>query len=77
MLKQKGYLNAMFKAVEFPAGITHLDTGLTDVDWDALSHFWLILIASKTKVQGFAKDVYKDVWGFFFFFFYFGWENEI
>ena len=58
----------MFKAVEFPAGITHLDTGLTDVDWDALSHFWLILIASKTKVQGFAKDVYKDVWGFFFFF---------
>ena len=51
----------MFKAVEFPAGITHLDTGLTDVDWDALSHFWVILIASKTKVQGFAKDVYKDV----------------
>lgn len=31
-------LNAMFEAVEFPAGITHLDTGLTDVNADDFSH---------------------------------------
>lgn len=33
------YLNAMLEAVEFPAGIADLDTGLADVDWNALSHF--------------------------------------
>lgn len=33
------YLNAVLEAVEFPAGISDLDTGLTDVDWNALSHF--------------------------------------
>lgn len=26
------YLNAVLEAVEFPAGISDLDTGLTDVD---------------------------------------------
>ena len=29
----------MLKAVKFPAGISNLDTSLTDVDGDALSHF--------------------------------------
>ena len=29
----------MFEAVELPAGISDLDTGLTDVDRNALSHF--------------------------------------
>jgi len=32
------YLNAMFEAVMFPAGISDLDTGLTDVDRNTLSH---------------------------------------
>ncbi|MDF5361655.1 hypothetical protein P3687_25370, partial [Vibrio parahaemolyticus] len=32
-------LNAVFKAIEFPAGVSDLDTGLTNVDRDALSHF--------------------------------------
>ena len=31
------YLDSMFKAVEFPASIADLATGLTDVDGDALS----------------------------------------
>ena len=30
-------LDAMLKAVQFPAGITDLDSGLSDVDGDALS----------------------------------------
>ena len=29
----------MFKAIEFPAGIADLNTGLANVDWNALSHF--------------------------------------
>ena len=33
------YLNAMLEAVEFPAGISDLNTGLTNVDRNALSHF--------------------------------------
>lgn len=33
------YPNAMLEAVKFPAGIANLDTGLTNVDRDALSHF--------------------------------------
>jgi len=32
-------LDAVFKAVEFPAGVTDLDTGLTDVNGDDLAHF--------------------------------------
>lgn len=35
------YLNTVLEAVELPAGISDLDTGLTDVDRDALSHFGL------------------------------------
>jgi hypothetical protein len=32
------YLNAMLKAVELPARVSDLDTGLADVDRDALPH---------------------------------------
>lgn len=35
-------LNAMFKAVKLPAGVTNLNTGLADVDRDTLSHFGVI-----------------------------------
>ena len=31
-------LDAMLQAVQLPAGVTDLDTGLTDVDGNALSH---------------------------------------
>lgn len=33
------YLNAVLEAVKFPAGIPDLNTGLTNVNGDALSHF--------------------------------------
>lgn len=33
------HLNAMFEAVEFPTGISDLNTGLTNVDRNALSSF--------------------------------------
>jgi hypothetical protein len=29
----------VFKAVKFPAGVTNLDTSLSDVDGNAFSHF--------------------------------------
>jgi hypothetical protein len=32
-------LNAVLQAVEFPTGITDLDSGLSDVNRDTLSHF--------------------------------------
>jgi len=32
-------LDAVFQAVQLPAGITDLDTGLTNVDGDTLTHF--------------------------------------
>ena len=32
------YLNAMLEAVKFPASIADLNTGLADVDRNALSH---------------------------------------
>lgn len=31
-------LDTVFKAEEFPAGVTNLDTGLSDVNWDDFSH---------------------------------------
>ena len=34
-------LDSMFKTVQFPAGIAHLDTGLTDMDRDTFTHFEL------------------------------------
>lgn len=33
----------MFEAVEFPTGVTDLNSGLTDVNRNALSHFRLKL----------------------------------
>jgi hypothetical protein len=33
-----GYLNAMLEAVQLPARVSDLDTGLADVDRDALPH---------------------------------------
>jgi len=33
-------LNAMFETVEFPAGVSDLDPGLTDVNADDFSHVW-------------------------------------
>jgi hypothetical protein len=35
-------LNAMFEAVNFPAGISDLDTRLTNVEGNALSHFLVL-----------------------------------
>jgi hypothetical protein len=35
-------LDTVLKAVEFPAGVTDLDTGLTDVNADYFSHFCLV-----------------------------------
>jgi hypothetical protein len=32
-------LNAMFETVKLPAGVTDLNTGLTDVNTDDFSHF--------------------------------------
>ena len=32
------YLDSMLEAVELPAGVADLDTGLSDVDRNALSH---------------------------------------
>jgi hypothetical protein len=33
------WLNSVLKAEKLPAGVTNLDTGLTDVDGNDLSHF--------------------------------------
>jgi len=33
------WLDSMFQAVKFPAGVTHLDTGLANVNGDDFSHF--------------------------------------
>jgi len=35
-------LDTMLQAVELPASITDLDTGLTDMDGDALTHFYVL-----------------------------------
>jgi len=36
------WLNTMLKAEELPAGVTDLDTGLTDVDGNDFSHFFWV-----------------------------------
>ena len=36
-LKDSSHLDAMFKTIEFPAGVPDLATGLTHVDRDALA----------------------------------------
>lgn len=46
----------MFKAVKLPAGISDLNTSLTDVDGDALSHFrWFKQRKSNKKKLGFEE----------------------
>ena len=37
-------LNAVFQAEQLPAGITDLDTGLTDVNADGFTHFVVLEI---------------------------------
>jgi len=34
-------LNAMFQAEQLPASVADLDAGLTNVDADRLTHFWM------------------------------------
>lgn len=46
-------LNAMFKAVKLPAGVTDLNTGLADVDRDTLSHFGVILRSDLRVLESF------------------------
>jgi hypothetical protein len=45
------YLDAVLEAVKFPARIADLDTGLTDVDGNALPHF-RIEISNKGIEEG-------------------------
>ncbi|KAG5463241.1 MAG: hypothetical protein BJ554DRAFT_782, partial [Olpidium bornovanus] len=40
--KEKG--PELTEAVQLPAGVTDLDTGLSDVDGDALTHFWITML---------------------------------
>lgn len=46
--REKQYLDTVLEAVKFPARIADLDTGLTDVDRNALPHF-RIDISTKKK----------------------------
>lgn len=51
----------MLEAVKFPACISDLNTGLTNVDRDALSHFlWFFSETFKFQIQNEGKDVYQD-----------------
>lgn len=67
---QYWYLNTMLETVKLPAGISDLDTGLTNVDWDALSHFLRengrksLRIGEKTKKKR-RKGVYQDAFWFY------------
>lgn len=57
------YLNAMLEAVKFPTGIADLDTGLTNVDGNALSHFLRKTNGKNRKKLGKLKilsGVYED-----------------
>ena len=44
----------MFKAVEFPASVAHLDTGLSNVDGNDLSHVdgWCVESAKTKRIKG-------------------------
>ena len=42
-------LDAVLQAVQFPAGIAHLDTGLTDVDRDTFTHDEVLVFRRKMK----------------------------
>lgn len=39
------WLNTVFKAIQLPAGIAHLNTGLASMDWDAFT------LKKKSKIQ--------------------------
>lgn len=52
-------LNAMFKAVELPASVSDLDTGLTNVDRNALSHFRLEMRAVNFRQEGTSTEMPK------------------
>ena len=54
------YLNPMLKAVQLPAGIANLDTSLTDVDRDALSHFRWKKEEIDTKIE--ARSKKREKW---------------
>jgi len=44
-------LDTVFKAEQFPAGVTDLDTSLSDVDRNNFSHFYcLFLLGVKFKI---------------------------
>ena len=44
-------LDAVLEAVQLPAGITNLDTGLADVDGDDFTHVeWVWLLSKATKM---------------------------
>jgi hypothetical protein len=51
MLQLSTYLNTVLEAVQLPACISDLDTGLTDVDRDALSHGRYFPGASQTVLE--------------------------
>lgn len=36
--EEETYPDAMLETVELPAGVSDLNSGLTNVDWNALSH---------------------------------------
>lgn len=46
------YLNAMLKAVKLPTRISNLDTGLVDVDQDALPHGTVRMVERRRKLEG-------------------------
>lgn len=59
IMKKKSYLNTMLEAVKFPASITDLNTGLTDVNADALSHFSKITKSAKKERWAFIKTPFR------------------
>jgi len=49
------YLNAMLEAVELPARVSDLDTGLADVDRDALPHGAVGMVEQRREMGGGVK----------------------
>lgn len=50
----------MFEAVKFPASVSDLNTGLTDVDRDALSHFRRRLDLRYDRKLEIKNSIYKQ-----------------
>lgn len=50
-LKKDKYLDAMLETVKLPAGIADLNTSLTNVNRNALSHFRRLISQSREKTQ--------------------------